>query len=140
MMANTHDILGMVVDRVKCMPGWSFRLQYEDGDLRLVILVRGFDSAHPTDRAPFAVNHFFPVPSATYNEKTWRRWVFECCRRVMNHELGEWLRFGDERPFAPLHGPGEDPYTVHEFRPMADQLTTQDGSLRDPYFTPEDPT
>jgi len=50
----------------------------------------------------------------------------------MNHEIGEWLRFGDTRPFLPLHGPGEDPYTVHEYRPVADALTTQDGSMREP--------
>lgn len=79
------------------------------------------------------VNHFFPVPEATYNETSWRRWIFECCRRVENHELGEWFRDGAERPFSPLHGPGEDPYTVHEYRPAVDALTTQDGSTREPY-------
>ena len=59
------------------------------------------------------------------------------CRRVENHELGEWFRIGDERPFAPLHGPGEDPYTVHEYRREADALTTQDGSTRQPYRSKE---
>ena len=51
----------------------------------------------------------------------------------MNHEIGESLRFGpgEVRPFVPMHGPGEDPYTVHEWRPESDALTTQDGSLRE---------
>ena len=133
MADNTHDILAALVAKVQCKPGWSFRLQDEDGALRLVIRVRGYDSAHPDDLLPMTVDHFHPVPTATYNERTWRRWIFEQCRRVENHELGEWFRDGDERPFAPLHGPGENPYDVHEFRPIEDALTTQDGSLREPY-------
>ena len=96
---------------------------------------RGSDSSKPDKIAPMTVRHFFPVPEATYNEKTWRRWIFEQCRRLENHELGEWFRIDDERPFQPLHGPGEDPYTVHEFRPEVDGLTTQDGSVREPYRT-----
>lgn len=133
MAKNTHDVLADVVARVKCKPGWLFSLRDEEGDLRLVIYVPGYNSATPSDLRPFNVQHFFPVPSATYNEKTWRRWVFEMCRRVENHELGEWFRIGAERPFAPLHGPGEDPYTVHEFRSAEDELTTQSGVLRSPY-------
>jgi hypothetical protein len=108
----------------------------EDGAQRLVISVLGYDSSAPdclTRYPTMTVRHFFPVPEATYNGATWRRWIFERCRGVENHELGEWLRFGDERPFQPLHGPGEDPYTVHEFRSEADALTTQDGSMREPY-------
>lgn len=130
---NTYDILEEVVSQAKCKPNWSFRLKWEDGALRLVIRVIGPDSSKPDDPTRMAIDHYHPVPFATYNEKTWRRWIFEQCRRVENHELGEWLRFGDERPFSPMHGPGEDPYTVHEIRPESDALTTQDGSMREPY-------
>jgi hypothetical protein len=173
-MAHTHDILAGLVKRVKCKPGWTFRLRRSDDDVypKLVITVPGYNSVSaPSIDAVLAaadaldealaeggtivsphvgeaighlriavggvslmtVSHFFPVPEATYNEATWRRWIFECCRGVENHEMGEWFRDGDERPFSPLHGPGEDPYTVHEFRPVADMLTTQDGSMREPY-------
>lgn len=132
---HTHDLLAKVVAEVKCLPGWLFRLQQAPEDIypKLVIRVPGYDSARPDDLHRFTVDHFFPVPEATYNEASWRRWVFERCRGVMNHELGEWFRIGPDRPFSPLHGPGEDPYTVHEFRPVDDMLTTQDGSMRDPY-------
>jgi hypothetical protein len=171
---NTHDVLEALVKRVKCKPGWSFRLEQDPDDVhpKLVITVPGWNSAHANcadqvfvaaialDRVcrdastypsreiteavgklrtalgehhRFTVQHFRPVPEATFNEKTWRRWIFEQCRAVENHELGEWFRDGGDRPFAPLHGPGEDPYTVHEFRPESDALTTQDGSLREPY-------
>jgi len=126
----TYDILANLVTQAQCLPGWSFRLKDEDGALRLVITVDGADSANP--KRGIRIAHYHSVPTATYNEATWRRWIFEQCRRVMNHEIGEWLRFGNARPFLPLHGPGEDPYTVHEFRPAVDALTTQDGSLREP--------
>jgi hypothetical protein len=134
-MAHTHDILAGLVKRIRCKPSWSFRLQISGNDVysKLVITVPGYDSSRPDDKVPMTVSHFFPVPEATYNEATWRRWIFERCRGVENHELGEWFRDGDKHPFSPLHGPGEDPYTVHEFRPVDDMLTTQDGSMREPY-------
>lgn len=130
MAANSFDILARVVAEARCLPGWSFRLVDEDGAMRLVIRIKGVNNYDHSQ--PFTVNHFHPVPVTTYNEKSWRRWVFEQCLRTMNHELGESLRFGPEelRPFAPMHGPGEDPYTCHEVRPEIDALTTQDGSIR----------
>lgn len=130
---DTHDILRELVSQVRCKPGWRFSLRDEDGALRLVIVVDGYDSARPDDLTPYTVAHYFPVPTATYNLASWRRWIFEMCRRVENHELGEWFRVAGEWPFAPLHGPGEDPYTVHEYRPIEDALTTQDGSMRSAY-------
>lgn len=132
-MKWTYDILDKVVREAKCKPGWSFRLVTEDDAVRLVIRVAGYNSEVPDALVPYTVDHYHPAPQAEFNEKTWRRWVLEQCRRVENHELGEWLRWGSERPFSPMHGPGEDPYTVHEIRPFDDALTTQDGSKREPY-------
>jgi len=128
---NTFDLLARIVASTQCKPGWSFDLINEDGALRLVIQIDGVDNYNPSRR--WVVNHIHPVPITTYNEKSWRRWIFEQCIRTMNHELGESLRFGPDevRPFAPMHGPGEDPYTVHEIRPESDALTTQNGSLRE---------
>jgi len=127
-MPDTFDILQRVVDEAECKPGWSFRLVDEEGAKRLVITIDGVDNYDHSRR--FIVSHYHPVPIATYNEKSWRRWVFEQCLRTMNHEIGEALNFDGVRPFAPMHGPGEDPYTVHEIRSEHDALTTQDGSLR----------
>ena len=131
MAENTHDLLESIVEQTKCKPGWTFFLHGPDDAKVLVIQIDGVNNYDHSKR--FVVNHCHPVPVATYNEKTWRRWIFEQCRRTMNHELGESLRFGEAelRPFAPMHGPGEDPYTVHEIRPESDALTTQDGSLRE---------
>jgi hypothetical protein len=124
---NTHEVLVDLVNRITCKPGWRFVIADECvAGFRLVIYVPGLNSFHPDQR--LAVNHVFPVPHATYNANTWRRWVFECCRGVENHELGEWFKVDNHRPFAPMHGPGENPYTVHEIRPDSDARTLQDGS------------
>lgn len=125
---NTFPVLRDVVARVQCRPGWTFRVGEEDGAVRLYVTIDGHDNYRP--ERPFRVTHVLPVPTATYNERSWTRWVFEQCRRVMNHELGEAFAVDGVRPFAPLHGPGEDPYTVHEYRDAADALVTQDGSSR----------
>jgi hypothetical protein len=126
MSENTHALLSHMVKKITCKPGWSFSLQFEDATLRLVITVAGVDSYNPEN--PLRVAHFFPVPMATYNANTWRRWIFECCRGVENHELGEWFKIDGERPFAPMHAPGEDPYTIHEYRDWEDCQILQDGS------------
>lgn len=132
MPKNTHDILARVVSGVKGKPGWQFCLDDDPEEgLRLRIVDTLCVDAYDPQHKSFPLAHYFPVPTATYNEKSWRRWVFECCRGVENHELGEWVRWEDERPFAPLHGPGENPYVVHEFRDDEDRRTTQDGSMRE---------
>jgi hypothetical protein len=124
---DTFDILKDLVSRITCKPGWKFHLTDDDEGFRLVIHVPGHDARDPEYR--MAINHFFPVPYTTWNLKSWRRWIFECCQGVENHELGEWFLDGEERPFAPLHGPGENPYVVHEFRDIVDARRRQDGSL-----------
>lgn len=126
-MSNTHDVLYGIIKKIQCKPGWGFYLSEENHFLSLVITVTGVDSYNPNDK--LRVSHFYPVPEATYNESSWLRWIFERCRGVENHELGEWFRIGNRRPFAPLHGPGEDPYTVHEYRNSVDAQTLQDGSV-----------
>ena len=126
---STYDLLRRIVSETSCKPDWHFAVRKSEGALRLVITVPGVDSWD--ENVPRTVSHWFPVPPATYNERAWQRWIFECCRGVENHELGEWFRVGERRPFLPLHGPGEIPYLVVEYRDTVDARTTQDGSVRE---------
>lgn len=131
MSKNSHGLLMQVIEGVRGKPGWEFRLDDDEEEgLRLVISDMDCVDAYNPGKS-FPISHYFPVPTATYNERAWRRWIFECCRQVENHELGEWVRWGDERPFAPLHGPGENPYYVCEYRPDEDRRTTQTGAMRE---------
>ena len=130
-MSNTIEQLKKIVSETKCKPGWAFSVGPGEG-LSWVLFITIDGHNNYAAEEPFIVTHCHPVPETTYNEKTWRRWILEQCIRTMNHELGEALRFGpnEERPFAPMHGPGEDPYTIHEIRSEQDALTTQNGTLR----------
>jgi hypothetical protein len=96
----------------------------ESRGLTLVVQRCGRDTYHPDRILP--VNHYFAVPPATYNEASWRRWLFDRLADVDAHERAEDFAFdakssgvlggmdGLFRPFAPNHGPGEDPYRVTE--------------------------
>jgi hypothetical protein len=77
------------------------------------------------------VTHYHPVPAATFNRQSWERWLFDRLMDTVRHEASEWFQFllvGDfvqrdlshshehvRRPFAPTHGPGDDPYVLHEY-------------------------
>lgn len=108
-----HDL----VDRLD-YKGW---MVYLDGDLdrgqgskglTLVITREGPDTYHP-DKS-IRVNHYMPVPPAAFNAGSWRRWLFEQFLLVERHECAEFFMIGGERPYAPNHGHGEDPYVIHD--------------------------
>jgi hypothetical protein len=77
------------------------------------------------------VRHLFPVPAAAYNYRSWRRWLFERVLLVERHEAMEFFTIAGEKPYAPHHGPGEDPYTVYEHGSETDVKTSFRGELND---------
>jgi hypothetical protein len=94
----------------------------------------GPDSYHH-DRV-IAVNHYFAVPAATYNLASWQRWLFDRLGDVDTHERMEDFAIEDSpgsehvvRPFAPQHGPGNDPYRVCEYATDTDRRTSFRGEL-----------
>lgn len=122
-------------------PGWDFSLldidrDYSDaerlvptaGGLTFVILVPCHDSYHPDRYRP--VSHYHPVPAATYNRAAWERWLLDRILETECHEACEYLRFGTEerRPFAPTHGPGDNPYVVHEYASDQQRRTSYRGA------------
>jgi hypothetical protein len=120
--------LADLVGRLHYRPGWTFALRDLErdpasthgaaaGGLTLVVYADVNDTYHPDRRRP--VNHYFPVPAATFNEQSWLRWLLDRALDVERHEACEWFRLADgdggvTRPFAPTHGPGENPYLVKE--------------------------
>jgi hypothetical protein len=91
------------------------------------------------------VNHYFPVPPATFDRDSWTRWVFDMLGLVDDHERmedfalterGEWMTAQGNhvtekttRPFAPNHGPGRNPYVVHSYATADDRRTSYRGEL-----------
>lgn len=163
--------LEAAVSEVRGYQGWTFTLadidrDYLDeartvpvaGGLTFIILVPCQDSYHPEFYRP--VQHYHPVPAATYNRAAWERWIFDRIQDTQTHEAGEWIRFkcqqcdgtgqqprgntdgfwrvaaprceacggrGERRPFAALHGPGDNPYVVHELATVEQRATSYRG-------------
>jgi hypothetical protein len=106
----------------------------ESRGLTLVVTRCGPDTYHP--ERTIAVNHYFAVPPATYNLQSWQRWLFDRLGDVDTHERMEDFAIEDSpgsehavRPFAPNHGPGQDPYRVCELTTDEDRRTSFRGEL-----------
>lgn len=123
------------------------------GGLTFEILVPCHDSYHPERYRP--VRHLHPVPAATFNRQSWERWLFDRLMDTIRHEAAEWFRFETgpfhrdtcpavtvsapcscgaapadvRRPFAPTHGPGDDPYVLHEYATEEQRRTSFRGEL-----------
>lgn len=109
-----------LVESCELEPGWMVYIN-EDEDrgqgsrgMTLTILTQTFDTYHPDKGRTYRVRHLFPVPPAAYDSQSWRRWLFERYVDVLRHEAGEWFKIGGKRPYAPHHGPGNDPYITFE--------------------------
>lgn len=144
-------ILGELVEALAYRPGWQFvfgdidRGQGSAG-LTLDIVTLGYNSYHPDRGETYSVHHYMPVPPASYNRQSWQRWLFEQCLLVERHEAMEFFRFEYdtpnqvgievlgtthhvERPYAPHHGPGNDPYIVFEHGTDLDVRTRFTGEV-----------
>lgn len=111
------DALEALLARIEYKSTFSFMLadidrgQDSEG---LTLIIR---ASTPDSYAPDRIRrtaHYFIVPAASYNEKAWRRWVFECILKVEQHEAMEFYKVDGVRPFAPRHGPGHNPYDFVE--------------------------
>lgn len=128
------ELLDLVTD-CKYRPGWSIELTeldrgQESAGLTLIITTRGYDSYHPEDGESYRVNHYMPVPPAAYNKQSWQRWLFEQFLLVERHEACEFFKIEGKRPYAPHHGPGNDPYIVFERGTDEDARTMYTGEVR----------
>ena len=133
--------LKYLVDRLQYRPGWTFRLQDLDRGqgsegLTLTITTLGYNSYRPQDGETYQVNHYMPVPPAAFDARSWQRWLFDQLLLVERHECMEFFTVHDSpgsehsvKPYAPSHGPGNDPYIVREVGTETDQRTSFRGEL-----------
>jgi hypothetical protein len=126
-------VLRSLVDSLVYRPGWTFRLADLDRGqgsrgLTLVITTLGYNSYHVDQGECYRVDHYMPVPPAAYNRASWRMWLFEQLLLVERHEAMEFFAFMSEerleRPYAPNHGFGWDPYLLTETATDASRRTS----------------
>jgi hypothetical protein len=113
-------------------PKWTFRLEHLDRGqgsvgLTLVITITTQDSYHPERLR--SVAHYFIVPAAGYDMRSWRAWLFDQILLVEKHEAAEFFTLAGQKPYAPSHGPGSDPYLIRELGTEIDQRTSYLGVL-----------
>ena len=132
--APRPDALYEVVQQLHLQPGYTAELldDYDRGQgskgLTLCISVMCEDAYNT--QVLRTVLHLFIVPAAAYDYRSWRRWVFQRYLDVLTHEAMEWFLVGTDRPYAPNHGPGRDPYVVHEVGTDQDRRTSNQGVVK----------
>lgn len=129
------QILEDLVAQTKYREGWAFSLEDIDrgqgsSGLTLKILTLCANSYHP-EQKHYRVWHYMIVPAANYDLRSWRRWLFEQILLVERHEAAEFFQIGEERPYAPHHGPGNDPYIIFEHGSDEDVRTSYLGVTKD---------
>lgn len=129
------DALEQLVDQLEYRPHWRFSLTDVDRGqgskgLTFTVVSVGYDSYHPDRGETYGVRHYFPVPPAAYNEENWKRWLLDRLIEVETHEACEFFQVGGDRPFAPHHGPGNDPYTIFHHGSDLDRRTSFRGDVK----------
>jgi hypothetical protein len=106
-------------------------LERDPGSRGMTLIIQrcGPDSYHP--ERIIRVNHYFPVPPATYNERSWRWWLFQRFGDVEVHELMENFKVDGKPVYPPAHGPGNDPYMVLHYGTDIDRRTSFRGEVND---------
>lgn len=133
-MAPYPDELEDLVGRLSYRPGWKFWLgEYDRGQgsegLTLDVITRGYDSYNLAEGETYQVHHYFPVPPAAYNRRSWINWLFECLLDVEKHECMEFFRLDGEPVHPPAHGPGNSPYLVLTYGTDVDRRTKFTGEV-----------
>jgi hypothetical protein len=120
--APDPEPLRCLVDRLEYRQRDGWRVWLEDRDrgqgskgLTLVVQRCGPDTYDP--ETILRVNHFFIVPAAAYDERSWRRWLFDRLGDVDTHERMEFFKLRDDS--APEPGDGCEcghPASAHDGR------------------------
>jgi hypothetical protein len=126
--------LADLVDQLEYRPGWTFSLEDRDRGqgsegLTFVVLSRGYDTYNPDRGETYQVYHYFIVPAASYGRKSWQRWILDRLLDIESHECCEFMQVDGDRPFAPNHGPGRDPYQIVEMGTIEDASTKFTGEV-----------
>jgi hypothetical protein len=134
-VAPDPDLLRELVGQLAYKEGWKFWLEDMDRGqgsegLTLVIQRYGPDTYHPGRM--MRVNHYMIVPAAAFDVRSWRRWLLDQFLLVERHEACEFFQIGGERPYAPSHGPGNDPYLIREVGTDLDRRTSFRGEVSSP--------
>lgn len=126
------DELASIVEKLHYKDNFVFELYNLDrgqGSVGLTLVIT-IETPNSYDTKQIRrVAHYMPVPPAAFSMKSWRRWLLDMILLVERHEACEFFDIDGERPFAPLHGPGEDPYIIREMATDEERRTSYRGTV-----------
>lgn len=127
--------LADLVAKLAYRPGWQFWLEHIDRGqgsegLTFKVLTLGYNSYHPDLGEQYRVWHYMPVPPAAFDRRSWQRWLLDQLLLIERHEACEFFQVDGERPYAPHHGPGNDPYIIFDHGTDEDARTSFRGEIQ----------
>ena len=125
--------LEVLVKALSYKRNWRFELSDVDrgqGSVGLTFVITTYtvDSYHQDLHK--RVLHYFPVPPAAYDDRSWRRWLLDRLLDVESHECCEFFELDGVKAYAPSHGPGNDPYLIREVGTELDVKTSFTGEVK----------
>jgi hypothetical protein len=125
-----------LVSKCTYRPGWTVALEDLDRGqgskgLTLAITTLGYDTYHPDRGETYRVVHYFPVLPAAFDRRSWQRWLLDRFLDVERHEACEFFTIDGEKPYAPHHGPGNDPYIIFDHGTDEDVRTSFRGDVKE---------
>ena len=127
--------LESLVGRISYKSNWKFTLadvdrgQGSEG-LTLCCLIETEDSYEEGKYR--RVMHYMIPPPAAFDEREWQAWLMDQVILIETHEAMEFFKIDGKRPYAPNHGPGRNPYRIHEKGTFKDAATQFTGEQRKP--------
>lgn len=132
-VAPWPETLSVLVDSLSYKQNWHITLENLDRGQGSVGLTLCILITTPNSYAPHElrrVMHYMPVPPAAYDMRSWRRWLLEQIMIVERHEACEFFEIDGVKPYAPSHGPGNDPYLIREVGTIEDVETSFRGERK----------
>lgn len=133
-VAPYPEELRELVEQLTHRPNWTASLRHIDrgqGSEGLTLIVHIVEPDAYDHSKPRGTLHYFPVPPAAYDQRSWRRWLFDRLGDIDTHERMEQFTVDGDKPYAPSHGPGNDPYIVRELGSDVDRRTSFLGEVKD---------
>ena len=132
--------LDWLVKHCSYRPRWVVMLYHNydrgQGSVGTTLIITTATVNSHDHRQPTRVDHLFPVPPAAFDERSWRRWLFECFHQVELHECMEFFEIDGSKPYSPDHKPGRDPYAVVERGTWEDADISFRGERNHPQASP----
>lgn len=126
--------LRALVDGLTYKRNWDFRIadalnrgQGSEGTTLVITIVTPNSYNHEQLRS---VAHYMPIPPAAFNGGSWQRWLLDQILLVEQHEACEFFTIDGEKPYAPNHGPGNNPYTINDLSTDEQRRTSFRGDVK----------